>query len=220
MRIGSVVAAALVGVFAVSSSGTWTAKAANAKPSAADHMANPIVARAGSLTMTEKQIEARLARMVAFQLKTFGQTPEAIREGYLERVVVPELVFTAEARALGIPQRPDVAFRADRILATALKNHLRHEADTRLTASEIREYFDSAHGPGEVFEQEKSSYRITLRRRKADAELARIKSQAKSRVTRVQPELVEQLRLTPAGEVRWAGQASDVSRAGAGATPP
>jgi len=61
-----------------------------------------IVAHVGTRAVTLGELEARMATIPLFQLKTFGETPEAIAQKVMEEIVVPEtrLALYAEKEKL------------------------------------------------------------------------------------------------------------------------
>ncbi len=58
-----------------------------------------VALRVGSRSVTVGELEARLAAVPRFQLTEFGKTPAAIRQGFVERILVPELLLAEGAEA-------------------------------------------------------------------------------------------------------------------------
>ena len=103
----------------------------------------PPALKVGSIELDAEQVRQRLERVPAFQLRTFGKTPAAIRAAFVDRVLVPELLFAEEAE-----RRPGlftaVAVRRRDVLKTALEDHLRAQAlaEKPVTDAEIQRYYD------------------------------------------------------------------------------
>ncbi|HEY4120000.1 MAG TPA: peptidyl-prolyl cis-trans isomerase [Byssovorax sp.] len=118
----------------------WTSRAALAD--APD--ASRVVARVGDRTITVSELARRLGQVPAFQLRVFGDTPDAVRRNFLERVLVRELLFSEGARLRHLDERPDLA---DRIRAQ-LKNDLVNDVRTRargeraITSEDVKAYYD------------------------------------------------------------------------------
>ncbi|WP_394843986.1 peptidyl-prolyl cis-trans isomerase [Pendulispora brunnea] len=101
-----------------------------------------VVAKVGARTVTAAELEARLATIPAFQLRTFGETPEAIKKGVLERVIVPELLLDQGAEAKHLEMDRGVAERLSRAQAQATVRALRAQVGTEVSAEEIKRYFE------------------------------------------------------------------------------
>ncbi len=64
----------------------------------------------GPLGLTAPEVARRLGALSPEELRAFGKEPGAARRAFVEQVLVPELLFRAEAERLGLPQ--GVRFRA------------------------------------------------------------------------------------------------------------
>lgn len=98
----------------------------------------------GSATMTVGAIERRLAAMPSFQLGRYGSTAEAIRKGFAEQVLVPEMLFGEEALRRKLDQSPALQTRVKDLLKEALDRHLKEQALQKepVTKEELRKYYD------------------------------------------------------------------------------
>ncbi len=116
--------------------GSWAA--AQAAPSASPAQAAPstsaaapgaqdVVVTVGQRRVTLGELQRRIDELPAYQLATFGSTASEIRERYVERVIVPELLQDEEAARLELAQRPAVRDRLRDTLRQALEFRLREE---------------------------------------------------------------------------------------------
>ncbi|WP_394833523.1 peptidyl-prolyl cis-trans isomerase [Pendulispora rubella] len=148
-----------------------------------------VVAKVGARTVTAAELEARLATIPAFQLRTFGETPEAIKKGVLERVIVPELLLEQGAEAKHLETDRGVAERLSRAQAQATVRALRAQVGTAVSAEEIKRYFEENRGRFEAPESY-NLWRILCKTReealsvledaKKDGQLAKFQSLAES----------------------------------------
>jgi peptidyl-prolyl cis-trans isomerase C len=115
---------------------------AQAQP-AADSAGSVVVVRVGELSMTLAEVEARIARSPNALLRGFGSDAASIRRGFIDRVLVPELLAASEARARGIHARPDVADRLRAVLRVALIDDVRVALglDKNISEDEVRAYY-------------------------------------------------------------------------------
>lgn len=88
-------------------------------------------------------VEARLAAMPRFQLRTFGTKESEIRHAFVERVLIPELRMFAEAARLRLPEQPRLRPKVDEALRRALEDELRREAlqAAPITRAEVAAYY-------------------------------------------------------------------------------
>jgi peptidyl-prolyl cis-trans isomerase C len=123
---------------------TWTALLVclSATSLAADE--GKVAITVGSATMTTTAIERRLAALPSYQLSRYGATPEAVRKGFAEQVLVPELLFGEEALRRKLEQSPALTARVKDLLKEALDRNLKEEALQKepVTREELEKYFD------------------------------------------------------------------------------
>jgi peptidyl-prolyl cis-trans isomerase C len=98
----------------------------------------------GSATMTTGAIERRLGSMPSYQLARYGTTPDAVRKGFVEQVLVPEMLFGEEALRRKLDQSPAMATRVRDLLKEALDRSLKEEALQKepVTKEELQKYYD------------------------------------------------------------------------------
>src|SRR5580658_5341302 len=59
-----------------------------------------VVAHIGSAVVTVAELEDRLAAVPRFQLKAFGDTPDAIRRKFFDQIILPEVLYALQADKL------------------------------------------------------------------------------------------------------------------------
>lgn len=132
MRLRSSILAAVVVALAASGAG---------RHASADG-ADPIVARVGAKSVTRSELERRLASIPSVQLSTFGATPEAARRAFLEKVVIPEMLFAQGAEADKLAERPDMRLRIQDALRAATMSAIRKEvASAQVSDADVAKYF-------------------------------------------------------------------------------
>lgn len=104
-----------------------------------------VVARVGSHAITAAELERRIANIPAFQLRSFGKTPEAIRKSFLENVLVREALFAEGARAAGMAGREEVSERIRGVLRNTLVAQMRAQAASAsaVTDQDVRAYYEA-----------------------------------------------------------------------------
>src|SRR5688500_100418 len=78
--------------------------------------ADAAIVSAGDVALDAPTLAGRLSRVPAFQLARYGGTPEVARKAYVDQVVVPELLFAAEARQRKLEQTPALHDRVRDVL--------------------------------------------------------------------------------------------------------
>ena len=106
------------------------------------HADGDAVAKVGKNTVTRADFERRLRSIPALQLATFGKSAAEQRRAFLDRVVVPELLFSEAAEADGVTKRPEVRVRLDDALRAAVMADLRREAEREIGDAEVARYFE------------------------------------------------------------------------------
>lgn len=112
---------------------------AQSPPAPADKSA--VAVTVGETTMTVAEVERRIAVIPSFQLAQFGKTPAEIRKGFVESVLVPELLYVEEARRRKADQSPAARDRIRDALRQSVEMDLRDEANS-VTPDEIKAYYD------------------------------------------------------------------------------
>jgi peptidyl-prolyl cis-trans isomerase C len=105
-------------------------------------VSSEVVARVGEATVTRGELERRIAETPRGLLATYGDSPEAIRRGFLERVLVRDLLFAAEARARKLDTQKDVRDRVLGAQRALLIDELRKsERAAEISDDEVRAYY-------------------------------------------------------------------------------
>jgi peptidyl-prolyl cis-trans isomerase C len=104
-----------------------------------------IVARVGAATLTVRELERRLAKVPRFQLATYGRTSAEIRRGFLDKVIVPELLLSQGAAARGLGGKMEVRTRERDVLKSATLRQLRDETERAAapTDADVRAYYEA-----------------------------------------------------------------------------
>lgn len=109
-------------------------------PSAADGKSD-VAVTVGTSSMTVAEVEKRLAAIPHFQLAQFGKTPSEIRKAFVEKVLVPELLFVEEAKRREVEKGPATRDRVRDALRQAMEAELK-EAANSVSPDEIKSYYD------------------------------------------------------------------------------
>src|SRR5262245_29904324 len=67
-----------------------------------------VIARVGPVDIRARDLTRRLGSMPAFQRASYGKTPDEIRRGVLDRVLVPEALLEVEARVRKLDESPEL----------------------------------------------------------------------------------------------------------------
>src|SRR5262245_56858752 len=104
-----------------------------------------VVARVGTRVISVADAERRLAGIPAFKLRPYGKTPLEIQRGFVEQVLVRELLLAQGAEAEHLLKRPDVQDRVRSVLRNAIIGQIRAEtaAESPVTDAEIHTYYDA-----------------------------------------------------------------------------
>ncbi len=101
------------------------------------------VAHIGSTVITAGELEDRLSAVPRFQLKAFGDTADAIRRKFFDQVILPEVLYSLEAKKLHLADQlpaSNKVLRAESGAATkAVMAEVRVPAT--ITPDEIRQYY-------------------------------------------------------------------------------
>lgn len=103
------------------------------------------VVTVGETKLAGTELARRLSRVPEFQLARYADDPLKARHAYVEQVIVPELLYAAEARQRKLEDSPALRDRVRDVLREAVERALREEAQTAtpVTAEEIKAYYDS-----------------------------------------------------------------------------
>jgi hypothetical protein len=101
----------------------------------------PPVVRAGAETADAAAVSRALAQVPAFQLAALGATDSERRKVVVEKLLVPELLAAAEARALGLDKQPRTQDRLRELYAHAVESELARGVSA-VSDAEVQAYFD------------------------------------------------------------------------------
>lgn len=100
-----------------------------------------MVLTVGESTMTVADIDRRLASVPYFQLANFGKKPNEIRKAFIEKVLVPELLYVEEAKRRKLDQVPATRDRIRDALRQAIEGEIKN-ASNSVSSDEIKAYYD------------------------------------------------------------------------------
>lgn len=105
---------------------------------------DPVVVTVGTYTLRKSDVERRLRAVPAYQLRSYGATPEEVKRKFLDQVLVPELLHAAEAERLGLEREPGIYDKIRDALRAALETNVReHTARTQsVTPEDVRAYYE------------------------------------------------------------------------------
>jgi peptidyl-prolyl cis-trans isomerase C len=110
--------------------------------------ADTVVVRVGETSITTATLERRLAALPAFQLNALGDSPEKIKRSFVDSVLVPELLFGADAERQKLGQRAALRDQLRELLRQAMDRDLRATTlrDTPVSPADIKGYFEENLG--------------------------------------------------------------------------
>lgn len=102
-----------------------------------------VVARVGDAVITVGEMERRLAAVPPFQLRAYGSTREEIKRNFLEKVLIPEVLFARGAKERGKDEQLEVRARRRDLLKTALLLDIREKTaeEAKISREEIESYY-------------------------------------------------------------------------------
>ena len=107
--------------------------------------ADPVIVRVGSAVLRASDVQRRILAVPAFQLASFGKTPEEIRKRFVSSVLAPEMLYAAEAEQRRLAMEPQVLARIRDARSRALVDAIRGQAVAAgIPEGEIQAYF-AAH---------------------------------------------------------------------------
>jgi len=166
-RIGAVVRAVAPVVFVVATVVLGSAETGMAS-NPPDRSAR-VVAKVGNSTITIGELERRMNALSALQIRTYGDTPDEIKRSFLEKVLVPEVLFAQGAMDRRLHEDPAIRSQQRDRLKKELLVRLRDETmegskvSPEAIAAFYSDNYDRYHSPALV-----SVWRILV----ADRELA------------------------------------------------
>jgi peptidyl-prolyl cis-trans isomerase C len=105
---------------------------------------SPVIVSAGPASMTQDDVERRLAALSSFQQSRYGSSPEEIKKRFVNEVLVSELLFGEEAARRKLDQTPAMQDKRRDALRDALDKSLKDEIlkAQPVTAEDIKKYYD------------------------------------------------------------------------------
>lgn len=101
-----------------------------------------MVVRVGDAVMRVSDVTRRLAALPTFQLGSLGKSPGEVRRRYVDTVLVPEMLYGAEASKRRLESRPDVVAKIRDARRRAMVDQIRRErAAQGIPEEELRNYF-------------------------------------------------------------------------------
>lgn len=102
-----------------------------------------VVATVGNEKLTVGEVQQRLLSVPSFQLQTYGKTPTEVRKNFVEKVMIPELLMSEEARRRKLDQDPEVANRIRGVLRSAMLKAIKEQAkkDQPITDKDVTVYY-------------------------------------------------------------------------------
>lgn len=135
---------ASLALLAVSLSPSLAAGDAGADASAPAARAELAVVKVGPTAITLGEIESRLAVVPAVQRAGWGTTPDAVRRGFVNDVVVPQALLLASAETQGLAAQPPVSYAVERARSNSTLRTLRARvgpADA-VSGDDVRAYYE------------------------------------------------------------------------------
>jgi peptidyl-prolyl cis-trans isomerase C len=112
---------------------------------AGSEQAATVVARVGASGIDSSQLARSFGQLREFQRKQFGATAKAQLRGYLEQVIVRDLLLAEHGKKTGALENARVSARYKLVLGDALVDQIRKEVerDAAVSPAEIQEYYDA-----------------------------------------------------------------------------
>jgi peptidyl-prolyl cis-trans isomerase C len=127
-----------------------------------------VVARVGQATITSDELEERMRAIPPFQLAALGQTTDEIRRNILERIMIPELLYTLGGRARKLEESAAIHERVDSILRKARVDAL--ESEVAVSPEDVARFYAENKGRFEAPERIKL-WRILVKTREEAAKV-------------------------------------------------
>lgn len=101
-----------------------------------------VVAKVGALTITQADLRSRLSRVPRMQLALLGNDDATIKRAYLEKVLIPEILFAEGAKKRGMSEKADVHARVRDTYRTMLLGKVRDDVAAAVTDADIQKFYD------------------------------------------------------------------------------
>lgn len=151
-----------------------------------DAGADPVVVQVGESVVRASELRFLLGRLHEFERESYGKTPAEVRRAFVERRLVPELLYAEEAKRLGSPNDPTVKAKVRSALAQALKADLEQRYEEKLGRAEVEAYCkragtEPADAGAGACKGDLSGYRVVMRRKHSSEELERLAKELRER---------------------------------------
>ncbi|HEX2882209.1 MAG TPA: peptidyl-prolyl cis-trans isomerase [Polyangiaceae bacterium] len=103
-------------------------------------VADDSVVRAGDQSLSIASLEQRLTALTDLGLQAFGKDRESRLRGYLDQMVVPELLLDQAAQTQGLAQAAELRDERDQLLGQAIEHQV--ELSVPITDADVQRYFD------------------------------------------------------------------------------
>ena len=102
-----------------------------------------VVAKIGDSVITVAEMERRLGAVAPFQLRAYGSTPEEVKRNYLDRVLIPEVLFSRGALERAKDKDREVRTQQRELLKTALLMDVQKKTleGAKIDREEIEAYY-------------------------------------------------------------------------------
>lgn len=105
---------------------------------------DPVVVRIGGVELKRSDVERRLQEVPTFQLKQYGNTPAEIKRTFIERDLVPEVLFGQDIKLEDAVKSPIVRAEINQAKLQALQSALRSELEQKspVTDADVEKYYN------------------------------------------------------------------------------
>ena len=105
---------------------------------------SPVLITVGTATMTEAAVSRRIAALPSYQLSKYGKTPSEQKKGFVEQVLVPEMLYGEEGLRRKLDESPALRDKMREALRDAMDRSIRADilAKDPVTAEELKKYYE------------------------------------------------------------------------------
>ncbi len=111
-------------------------------PAADASGSDAVVARVGSSVITAGELEQRIAETPRATLAKLGSTPEEIKRGVLEQVLIRDAILAEEAKAQGLDKKKDVRDRVLAVYRSALIESIKAD-NGQISDADVKAYYEA-----------------------------------------------------------------------------
>ncbi len=115
-----------------------------------------IVARVGTRTISAADVSRRIAQLPPFQLRAFGRTPDEVRRGFIDKVMVREALLAQGAIDLKLGEHDEVGERIRGVLRNVILGQVRADSGSTgpVSDAEVKAYYEANaskyHAPARI----------------------------------------------------------------------